>query len=440
MATLAALAFAFNIALAEATDYRLEAPLQALLDLTALATLLFAPIEANRGTKTGRVWIAVLGLEWVLLALVRPEGVLLGALLAAWFARITAADHPWRTRLAPGVLFAFGLAIYLVWHRFAFGALAPNTFYAKASDSRWMELRDGVHYVVDYARGDLSHALVLAPVLLAPLAALAPGLWASPAARLRFTLASSVAALALAEVIVEGGDSYTGARFLAAPIALFLAAVSIAAQGLRGRLAAIPALFVVALLGLEAPRGLSHLDVRASRIAHWQDDGRDFHCEVALAGALASRVSSVAETDFQRLKYFQDGLEVIDLSGLSDRRIAHTPSPGHNRWGKDGLLFAPGSDADVLILGPRWLHPAPLADTTTRALVDDPRTSRLFVGRAFPKGARDALVAHYLPATLANPCGGWMNFFVRADRASLFEGSTSLGDSPPSRARIGRAE
>ena len=416
-AAIAALAFATNVALADATTYWLETPLYALVALVALGTLVFAPPES----RTVR---ALLAFEWTALALTRPEGLPLAVLFAAWFAIDRARHLPTRARWGPGAWFALATVAYLAWHWAYFGALAPNTFYAKSSDSRWQEVRDGVEYVRAWAGSDPTRALPVVLLFVTPLAALAPRWWSSQPLRRAFLVASAAAFVAIAEVIVEGGDSYDRGRFVAVPLALLFVALAFASQGLAGARVWIPVASLVVTVAGEARHSFSHLDVRLARIAAWPDDGRDFRCEMDLTRLLAKSATRIAETDFQRMKWFDDDLDVVDLAGLNDRARAHERNPGRNQWGKGGFRDAPATGAEVLVLGPRWLYAKSMATVTTRAIADDPQVARELLGARFPESARDALLARYVPAALPNACGGgYMNFFVRNDRAPVLASS-----------------
>ena len=128
---------------------------------------------------------------------------------------------------------------YHAWHLARFGALAPNTFYAKSSDSRWNEAKDGLAYVASFAR-TFRGAVAVALFALAPLFALARRAWSSEPLRRASLLASLACALSVGEVILGGGDGYEGTRFLAVPLALSLASLAIAAQGASGRFALAP--------------------------------------------------------------------------------------------------------------------------------------------------------------------------------------------------------
>lgn len=411
-ASVAALVFAFHFALAQATSFLLEGPMFTLLTLASAAVLLLAD------TTKRRVQVALVAL-WVLLGLARPEGVPLAVGEAAWLAFVIARGRATKERFAPGAAFLAIMAVYALWHRSYFGAWAPNTFYAKSSDSRLNEIADGAAYVRAYASAGVVNAVLVVAMFASPLLALRRSLWCSNDARLRFAGVALLGAVAGLEVVVEGGDSYEGGRFLAAPIALVLLAIALAVAGLEGRArhGAVAVAGLVVLSGLA--RGTSHPDERLRRVKSWPIHEADYACEIEVAAAVAARVSVVAQTDFQRLKFYRDDLKVIDLMGLNDRALAHSASPGRNRWGKGGPAAAPASHADVLEIGIVAIQPAQMSRFGVPQIVRTDRLATAFIGYPVPDEARAALAADYTTASLPI-CGLYFNFFVRKDVAPRF--------------------
>ena len=125
----------------------------------------------------------------------------------------------------------------------------------------------------------------------------------------------------------------------------------------------------------------------------------------------------VGETDYQRLKWFADDLDVIDLMGLNDRRIAHAPRADAVLWGKGGMKQASSVDADVLFLGARFVSHTPMGKVPVAQIADDPRLGVFFLGDPVEPSIRDYLVSDYVPVSLSG-CGWYTNFFVRNDRAA----------------------
>ena len=412
LATIVATTFAFDFALAQATSFLLEGPLFAFLALASAGVLLFASPDRMRT----RVVLVVL---WSLLALARPEGIPLALAQAAWFTWLIARAMPRRERFAPGAALLVVLSAYTLWHRFYFEAWAPNTFYAKSSDSRLQEIADGIAYVQAHAATSMTTALLVASIFFSPLLAVSGRLWSSNEARLRFSCVAGLACIAGLEVVVEGGDSYPGGRFLAVPIALALLAIALAAAGLRGRARLGPIALAALVVVTGLARGTPHLSERTRRIASWPIHETDYACEIEVAAKLAARATSVAQTDFQRLKFYRDDLRVVDLMGLNDRARAHAASPGKNLWGKGGPAAGPASGADVLQLGILAIQRAPMARFTSAQIASDERLATAFIGYPIPSEATDALAADYVTASIP-VCGAFFNFFVRKDLAARF--------------------
>jgi hypothetical protein len=415
-ATVGALAAGANVALAQAASYVLEVPLFATAALTALYVALFL--------RPGARWTGVVACAaWALLGFARPEGIPLALGFAALHA-VRARRTGGARALAPCAFFVGLLVAYHAWHFTYFGYLAPNTFYAKASDSRWNELVDGLRYMADYATTP-ARATTVALLVLAPAAAFVKPIWASAVARRRFAIASASALVLALEVVVAGGDSYPGGRFVATPIALLLAALAIGAAGLaRGwsALAVVP----LALFALDGgSRASGHAAAKLARIGTWPLSVKDFGCELQVADFIAARVDTVSQTDFQRLKYFEDRLVVIDLTGLNDQARAHEPSPGHDLWGKGGAAEGPGVGAEAMQLGIRSATREPMARYTSRDLVSRADLSSAFIGPPLPPAAQDGLVRDYVPVSIP-VCGVFFNLFVRGDRVDRFASGGAL--------------
>ena len=153
-------------------------------------------------------------------------------------------------------------------------------------------------------------------------------------------------------------------------------------------------------------------------------DRRMRACEETFSHTLlrAFRFGTVAETDFQRLKYRCDPLRVIDLEGLSDREIAHERVREPVKLGKfqpaDVLRLRP----DVWIPGHRFRTKDSRLGTRPHPLLTDAETQMRILGyderRAVATGEVAAeLAALYVPASI-KMCGIYYNVFVRKDLAT----------------------
>jgi hypothetical protein len=413
LGTLAGLLLASSPSLASGAAFMLETPLLVAIALVMLATFLLAK------EFTSRVFWALV-IEATLLAFARPEGILVaGVMLVVAMLdreRPTTSDE----RLSAG-LFVLAVLAYSLWHKRYFGYWAPNTYYAKSSASRWNEIKDGWDYVIAYAGTFLGFCGLLT-VVLAPFAAMAVE-WKSPTARYRFLVIEGMAVLALIAVILAGGDSYGGGRFLALPIALGSFGVVVAIASTTGRLhrslfVAAAALTVFQVLGV-----LKDSTAARKAMAQWPVRADDFLCEQAFGNALSRTLpgASVAESDYELLKYFADSLYVIDLQGINDRDIAHKEVTGPVRWGKfsedDVVRLRP----DIWLWGFKITRDRPMSAVTTRDVVGTVHNHKYFTGLdRFPSRETELkIVDEYVPVSLAL-CNKQYNMFVRKDRVNAF--------------------
>jgi hypothetical protein len=105
--------------------------------LACAACMQFASQPARRSAVT-------VGASFLFAGLVRPEGVIVAALLAA--ATVVARPHAWRL-LAAGIVVAFVVpgAMYFAWRWWYFGYPLPNPFYKKGGGHLYPDaLRDAV--------------------------------------------------------------------------------------------------------------------------------------------------------------------------------------------------------------------------------------------------------------------------------------------------------
>ncbi|MEE8526394.1 MAG: hypothetical protein V3T72_20860 [Thermoanaerobaculia bacterium] len=312
---------------------------------TGMETALFAALatgaialglrEALSGRRRGSVSL------FVLLALTRPEGVLLFGLSTAVFAaleRARRADWGLRRRLADGLVFSAVFGAYFLWRWFYYGELLPNTFHAKVTGGheQWWA---GCLYLGDWAASHPVFALALV---------LPAGLLARPGWRRRLTpevLALWTLALAwIGYVVAVGGDSFPFHRFFlpVMPWAAVLTSWSLSAlgRGLRSILVAAVLLLVQVIAGLvgEQPMRAFVAD-RTTAVG-------------LAAGAHLAAVRSpddlLAVNTAGALPY-ASGLPTLDMLGLTEpaiaRRQIYVISPrwaGHRRgWGDYVLAQRP---------------------------------------------------------------------------------------------------
>src|SRR5262249_49876823 len=137
----------------DGASFLLETPLYLATVMAGCATWLLVK-------EWTRPLLVVLGVEWTLVALARPEGLALAACFLPVFSIRT------RKRIPLGTA-AVLLGSYYAWHTLHFGYWAPNTFYAKTSSVRLNEIADGILHARIFARSRWG-ALSLFTILTSP--------------------------------------------------------------------------------------------------------------------------------------------------------------------------------------------------------------------------------------------------------------------------------
>ena len=167
---------------------------------------------------------------WILVALMRPEGVLYAAaaglflLVTAWRVGDTAGQSwlnrfPWRTALAWGLVFGGLFSAFLVWRGLYYHDWLPNTYYTRVRSTG--ALRAGGAYLLDYLREGLP------PVRLA--LALAVLAWITAVLRRPLALILTMVVCDVAFVLYVGGDFWPMFRLMqiASCLAIVLAATTL---------------------------------------------------------------------------------------------------------------------------------------------------------------------------------------------------------------------
>ena len=237
----------------------------------------------------------------------RPEGPWIGVALVV---AVLAGRGPrqWRDLLRPpvvpiGLALAASTLLLLAFRRLAFDDWFALPYYAKPADTT-----AGLAYV---------QSLLMTPwgggiAVLGVLGALAGD------DRHRGALAASLAWMAAN--VIEGGDWMAQGR-LALP---WLLSLAVAAGGLANWTQ-----LVLRVLGLTAALALALVNVRDGRLqAEFEAQDAQIHEENRLlAGWLVhEELRSVALVDVGIVS-FRTGLEIVDLGGLTDPVIAHSPGP-----------------------------------------------------------------------------------------------------------------
>jgi hypothetical protein len=426
LAGLAGFAAAAHPALAEGSVFLLETSLFAFLLVAAAGVLLAAEDAAPVRTVA---WIALLaGVVWV-----RPEGVVFGLGLA-WLPPILAraSGRPARSLarlLAPALGCAAAVAALVAWRWLTFEAWLPNTYWAKASESRWLELVDGARYVSAFvaSHGALG-ALLVGGAALLPLTAALPG-WPRAGDRLGFFTVAALGALGLVMVVASGGDAYAGGRFLVAPLCLgLLALAALAARGpARGRRIGQALLLATALL--EGARLAGHAGEVRAELARWPVHEGQLACEREVSLRLAALTAPdrrIGQSDFQMIKYFADEARVLDLAGLNHKEIARRPLHRSVTFGKFDHPIALEYGPEVWFYGYRLASRGqPMALAPMADLLGDPAVADRFIGYPAPPALRAEITARYLPASLA-ACGRFYNFLLARELAPSFAAARIL--------------
>ena len=281
----------------------------------------------------------------------------------------------------------------------------------------------------------------LMSVILAPVLALFS--WHPPARR-AFLLLVSAALASLAAVVFSGGDVYWGlGRFLAPCTTLATLALLVAGFGLRGNARWVAPVTMALLVSgslwcaWHEPTSIWPRDTASGL------DGRENEAFERLRGL---GVHTFAQTDYQRAKFYDDDLLVIDATGLNDKIAAHLPAPGQVLRGKGGLAYALSRSPDALSYGTRsHLSNQPMALFTSFELTHDAALVDQYLFAEAPGSLAElSMLTHdYRPVsypvwvlglseerTLAFPNGSFMNVWLRNDLASKVEGVTVAAAQP----------
>ncbi|ANM28871.1 hypothetical protein ABI59_03520 [Acidobacteria bacterium Mor1] len=276
-------------------------------------------LQSGRGMRSA-LWFG-------LAAITRPEAPLLIAALA--LVRLTAGEAgAWATRLRRLIAWGGGIGLIflpaLMFRWFYFGDLFPNTYYAKTGaplidriQAGWLYTQRFFTSVVPSFGSETVPGAVAGGLLLAGLV-----VWALWQRRLR-TPAAVVAALGTA-VVLEGGDWMSLHRFWVPGLPFIFLLFGAALRRWFGErriwIAAIASVWIASgiALGVVVRDGGNGLEVNARGY-------RDAHRKIAdTLKAEGREGDSVAVMDIGLIGYY-GGLRVIDISGLTEPRVARAP-------------------------------------------------------------------------------------------------------------------
>lgn len=312
-------------------------------------------------------WLVLSGLSLCVGTLLRPEGALFFTVLAG-----VAATALWRrTRLALrahlvwALAYVIPLAIFLAWRLQEFGDPLPNTFYQKTGGGFWQHAR-GAGYVIYFGFYYLIPLLPF-PALLAWEVGFPsrreitrPAFWLERVNGHPAVAVSAILVVAwLSAMVYVGGDYMAMYRFMV-PILPFIYLLLVPAlQSLHRQTSSVsrkPVLLTLMVM-LAALATLFHstpFETSFFRVATWQHGnwrgvqserryverftviGRFFE------GYRKSDSESLATRAIGAIGYHARHLAIHDLSGLTDRHIAHVPVKatnrgwaGHEKWDLD---------------------------------------------------------------------------------------------------------
>jgi hypothetical protein len=389
----------------------LEAPLFAVF---ALAAVLLHILEQRRPR------IPASGAVWALVAMTRPDGLLLVAVSGVFKLGEAAARtlELGRSRRRALLVEALSLALwaaafaalfvpYFVWRYRRYGWLFPNTYYAKVGAS-FDQYTRGLDYLATFSQEYAAWLLLLVPLAVA--------LTAIRRAPTLYVLA--LVAAWFCYVVYIGGDSLARFRFLAPilPLAYPLVAASgaaliapLTADRKRWMVEASAALAVAALLAFNLHASVADFALPKERLAvtHRVEMGRWLHDNVPATTTIAVIPAGAIP--------YESGLTTIDMLGLSDEHIAHRDLPlgefpaGHEKYDSryvldrrpdiilltDALQAAAWSKQDYLTMDPGVIP----------ARIDMLRQQRFW--------------DEYAARSVRLPDGLWFNLLVRRDAENV---------------------
>lgn len=224
---------------------------------------------------------------------------------------------------------AMGLAIYLLWKKFYYHEIIPNSYYAKAADQWNIEV--GATYLKTYLQGS-PHLLLLLPFLLS-----APFIyWSTP---LRgFTLFSTFSLLLYGVYVLKVGGDFMHYRFMFEiyPLTICLAALGLL-EGLK-RLWKPALICIILAVGLSTTPPLLEKRFAMQSLPEMNDYVRVGKLVGECLGATMPHDTVIATTLAGTISYYSK-LTTIDQWGINDPMVARQPS--HPITYRGHVKFAP---------------------------------------------------------------------------------------------------
>lgn len=412
VAATVALAVAMAETPAHGFGMQLEAPYYGLLIVGFLTSLI-----SRHAQRTA--FVAVSG---ILLCLARPESLALTSVALACFLLLFRRDERFRGTAVAAVIIAAVMLAWIGWRISYFGYWAPNTYYAKMSGTRGQEIIEGLQFVGRHLLR-APESLLYAALAMLSLTLLPAALRKHADIRARYFLVCAATAWCMLAVrIATGGDSYWMSSRLMMD---FLVTAALATGiGLAASRYDIPTRLAVILVVLSVASGgffiVRHLPANLTGfVAVERHANRTLACERSAVLELQRQYpgATLAHTDFQRAKYFAPDMEVIDLSGLNNRDIAHGRAGSVNVFGKHDLQYGLDQQADVFKLGTGVRETAVLTESDwLQTLSGNGTANRQLKGVApFLQANQDIFSRDYTPLAIPTGCDDYINLIVRQD-------------------------
>ncbi len=359
------------------------------LDITLYTALMLAATLTYILSKEGKVSLWVVGLLFTLLALARPEGILLFG-ITGLFEIIRNIRQEKKTLFRRLILLGLPFLViyvpYFIWRWHYFGYIFPNTYYDKTG-AGLIQIKGGLRYLWQSINGVFGLSLILLAISL-----LFIPLIRSKRINPKIAYLVLVVASIWGYVVIDGGDHFGGGRFLlpSVPFLAILATTGFMTLYQKNRLTLILAGLALILLAYT-----SFKDPEYSIIRHHIGDvvkARTVAIPVAdpkyyqifqqydvgfaiMGNTLKKEVppnESIAVVPIGAIGYYSN-LTLFDMLGVVDPVIAHEPfdpyyiaswRPGHDK----------GDGKYILSLHPDYIE---LMDYLTSKPIAEPNNDML---------------------------------------------------------------
>ena len=410
--------------------------------------------------RSSRLQVMGVAVALFMLAITRPEGLLVVAVLIALALGRLAWSRKVGFRVPASCSWALVVSIaltsvYVVWHVLAYGRLFPNPVYVKSLHFSWAEAMRGGRYLLEGPRAGLvpisfrdnqiwaastnSLGQAIAPkmlhwpypaIVLLPVACWILSLWSrvwrSPEAASVLRAYFLVGLGLLGISVLAGGDAlYNGWRFIAPLIPTIWVGVFLCIRNLahvwirRVLLVAVTLLAVHAFLGSFTRPALCRetgLACGMKAVASWpitiasyhwdtSDASQDQEVAAALKAAFPAD-TTIGEADFLRIGVYLEN-PLLDLSGLVNERIVEFRSQRGATRSRLGwaMMFQP----EVFFYGYRFVSSHDLSQYPT----DAPIVSFiLYPWPEFRPNELGEFMKMYVSAAVQLEDGRFFNFFV----------------------------